>query len=165
MRKHTYFQCSFTRQNFYFLQDFYNLFKMEETLKFSKQIKQIKQVLFVSRMRVASTETDMLSNVYSFSPVRLSISRLDRQQAIILTFDNQIPVFYLAIWQRSKDLEHLIPRTRSPGKQGKHVFVMCESYHYFDTAHQILPFCQEPTLAFQVPSSHSFSLFHQDLSC
>ena len=36
----------------------------------------------------------------------------------IQTFDNQTPVFYLGIWQRSEDFKHLIPRTGSNGKQG-----------------------------------------------
>ena len=38
----------------------------------------------------------------------------------IQTFDNQTPVFYLAIGQKSKDLKYLIPRTGSLGLQGKH---------------------------------------------
>ena len=33
-------------------------------------------------------------------------------------YDTQTPVFYLVIRQWSKDLKHLIPRTRSPGSQG-----------------------------------------------
>ena len=44
-----------------------------------------------------------------------------QQQHQKKSFDNQTPVFYLAIRHRSKDLKHLIPRTRLPGKQGQHI--------------------------------------------
>ena len=38
----------------------------------------------------------------------------------IQTFDIESPVFYLAIWQRSEDLKHLIPQNRLPELQGMH---------------------------------------------
>ena len=41
----------------------------------------------------------------------------------IQTFDNQPPVFYLAIRQQSKDLKHLIPGTRPTELQGLHTYI------------------------------------------
>ena len=42
----------------------------------------------------------------------------------IQTFDNQPPVFYLAIGQLSEDLKHLIPGAGTTEIQGQHISII-----------------------------------------